>query len=605
MYRTKPFRTKPNEVAGLVLGLVCLAVPSTFAAPNLLQLSGGIAGVVTDVSGTPQMGASVILYNRLDRVYEKALTDATGTFRFAGLFPDLYSIKVSLATFVPALKKNILVQPGMRSMLNVSLSTLFSNIQFSYPPLESGSLMSDEWKWVLRRSSPTRPVMRFTGDALAKDPGGEDKHSSVFSGTRGILKVSAGDGGLVTGVGNEADMGTAFALATSLYGNNMLQVSGNVGYGSQTGVPVASFRTSYSRSIGGASPEVSVTMRQLFLPGRVAAGIGGADSQLPMLRSMAASLDDRAQLSDELTVQYGFTLDSVTFLDRVNYASPYLRFAYDLGDGAQLEFAYTSGDARPDLAGADQQDADLQRDLNSLGLFPRVSLLGAKPRIQRGQEFEMTYTRKLGSRTVQASVYRETVSNAALSIVAPAGLYSSGDILPDLLTDTSTFNAGNYQSNGYTGAVTQNVGEHMSATVIFGSMGALTAGDHELVTNSPEELRAMIRAGRKTAATARVNATSPWTGTHLIASYQWNDDNRWAMPGHLYSTQAIRPMPGLNLYIKQPIPRIASLPWRMEATADLRNLLAQGYLPLGMAGGQQVLLVETPRSFRGGLSFIF
>jgi hypothetical protein len=43
----------------------------------------------------------------------------------------------------------------------------------------------------------------------------------------------------------------------------------------------------------------------------------------------------------------------------------------------------------------------------------------------------------------------------------------------------------------------------------------------------------------------------------------------------------------------------------MEATADLRNMLAQGYLPLAMVGGQRVLLVETPRSFRGGLSFIF
>ena len=28
------------------------------------------------------------------------------------------------------------------------------------------------------------------------------------------------------------------------------------------------------------------------------------------------------------------------------------------------------------------------------------------------------------------------------------------------------------------------------------------------------------------------------------------------------------------------------LPWRMEATADLRNMLAQGYLPLGVVGGR-------------------
>ena len=44
-----------------------------------------------------------------------------------------------------------------------------------------------------------------------------------------MFKVSAGEGSLASGIGNEADLGTAFALATSLYGNNMLQVSGNRG----------------------------------------------------------------------------------------------------------------------------------------------------------------------------------------------------------------------------------------------------------------------------------------------------------------------------------------------------------------------------------------
>ena len=56
------------------------------------------------------------------------------------------------------MKKDILVQPGMRSVLNVNLNTLFSSIQFAYPPIENGSLMTDEWKWVLRSASATRPV---------------------------------------------------------------------------------------------------------------------------------------------------------------------------------------------------------------------------------------------------------------------------------------------------------------------------------------------------------------------------------------------------------------------------------------------------------------
>jgi hypothetical protein len=43
----------------------------------------------------------------------------------------------------------------------------------------------------------------------------------------------------------------------------------------------------------------------------------------------------------------------------------------------------------------------------------------------------------------------------------------------------------------------------------------------------------------------------------------------------------------------------------MEVTADLRNLLQQGYLPLATADGSRLVLMENPRMFRGGLSFIF
>ena len=599
MYSTKTHKT----VAFLAVGIACLAAPCAAPAVGPINLSGVISGVVSDSMGIPQMGAIVLLYNRQDRIYGKVQTDDLGQFNFLGLFPDLYSVKVTLATFVPALKKNILVQPGMRSVLNVNLNTLFSTIQLAYPSLDSGSLMSDDWKWVLRTASSTRPVLRFA-DPLGGAPA-TSTHSSVFSDTRGILRVSAGDGPLVTGTGNEADLGTAFALATSLYGNSNLQVSGNVGYGSQTGVPTAAFRTSYSRDIAGGSPEVSLTMRQLFLPERLGAAASGTDSALPMLRSMSAAFNDRTQITGDVALQYGFTLDSVSFLDHLNYFSPYARLTYKVGNNSEVDFAYTSGNGRPDLAGAVSQDGDLQRDLGTLGLFPRISLLGARPKIQRGEEYELTYSLKARSRIYQLSAYRESVTNAALSLVAPAGMYSGGDILPDLFSGNSIFNAGNYQSVGYMAAVTQSLGEHVSATLMYGSMGAITAQDRELVSDSPDELRSMIRSGRKQAAITRVTATSPWTGTHMIASYQWTDSRRWAMPGHLYSTQPVAPLPGLNVYIRQPIPGFSMLPWRMEATADLSNMLAQGYLPLGMAGGQRVLLVETPRSFRGGLSFIF
>src|ERR1700759_5254221 len=126
----------------LVAGLVCLAAPRVSGAASPIALSGAITGVVSDGFGVRQMGATVFLFNRQDRQLQKLQTDAKGEFHFAGLLPEFYSVRVSLATFLPAFKRDILVQPGMRSDLHISLSTLFSTIQLSYPTgLESGSIM--------------------------------------------------------------------------------------------------------------------------------------------------------------------------------------------------------------------------------------------------------------------------------------------------------------------------------------------------------------------------------------------------------------------------------------------------------------------------------
>ena len=584
--------------AVLIALLGCLvAAPRVCRAAQPLKLSGAITGLVTNSLGVPQMGAVVVLYNRQDRAYERAITDERGEFKFLGLFPDSYSLRISLASFVPAMKRNILVQPGMRSVLAVNLSTLFSSIQFAYPPVENGSFMTDDWKWILRSASATRPVLRFTGKALAKPPQ-RAAHATVFSDTRGVLRLSAGDGPMVSGIGSEADLGTAFALATSVFGNNSLEVSGNLGYGSQTGVPAAAFRTTYSRTSGG--PQVSVTMRQLLLPGRVD---GASDpATTPMLRSVATSVDDRAQIAHNVSLQYGFTLDSVSFVEHLNSFSPYARLVYSLGDHGEVAAAYTSGNARPDLAGEGPQDSEFLHDLNTLALFPRLSLLGGRPKMQRGDNYELSYTRKARSRVYRVSGYRESVANAALSLIAPDATYG-GDLLPDLFTGNAIFNAGNYQSNGYTASVTQNLGESLSATVMYGGVDVLSVTGDTFGTS--DELRSMMRSRRRQAVMGRIAATSPWTGTHVIASYQWTGDSRAVMPGQLYTTQTLHPLPGLNFYIRQPIPGLSNLPWRIEATADLRNLLAQGYLPLSGVNGQQVVLVETPRSFRGGLSFIF
>jgi len=61
--------------------------------------------------------------------------------------------------------------------------------------------------------------------------------------------------------------------------------------------------------------------------------------------------------------------------------------------------------------------------------------------------------------------------------------------------------------------------------------------------------------------------------------------------------------PFLSVSVRQPLPgTLWSCRW--EALADVRNLLAQGYLPVASQDGQ-LILVSASRSFRGGLSFQF
>ena len=590
-----------KPVASILMGLVSLSFPSLASAASLVRLSGEIAGFVTDSTGIPQMGARVMLFNSQSRLFQRALTDDRGEFVFAGLLPDIYTIRVNLASFVPAVKRQILVQPGTRSVLSVSMTGLFSSVQLlPAGSMDHPALMTDDWKWVLRAGTENRPVLRILPD----NPPGDtvQTHRAVVSDTRGMLKLSAGDGGQALGFGSQADLGTAFALATSLFGNNQLQFSGNLGYGQS--IPASAFRTSFSRNDAAfGSPEVSVTMRQLYI-GRMG-GASGTEMNMPVMRTMSLSFGEQTQLSDAMSFQYGFSLDSVSFLDRLNYFSPYMRLVYELGEDEQVDVAYTSGNARPDLASAPEgPDAELQQDLSSLSVFPRISMRSGRARVQRGENIELGYSRKVGTRTYRISGYREAVSNAALTLAAPEGLYSSADILPDLFSGNSIFNAGQFESLGYTLSMTQDMGDHLSATVMYGTIGGLTAIDRPIETQSPDELRSMIRAGRRHAVTIRTSGVLPLTGTHFIGSYQWAD-NRLSTIGHAYSTQMVRPTPGFNLYFRQPIPTFNILPWRMEATFDLRNLLAQGYLPLSMADGRRLLLVQTPRTFRGGLSFIF
>ncbi len=595
---------KPNAIAYLAAALLSSGLCPAATAP---RLSGSIIGFVSDSVGVPQMGATVMLFNRYDRLLFKAVTNEKGSFGFDFLSPDTYSIRVSLVNFVPALKANILVQPGMRNFLTVNLASIFSSIELVYSA-PAGPVMSDDWKWVLRSSASTRPVLRILPQVDISAPPDSAQTPSRFSGTRGVVRVSAGDEG--SGGGVSPDLGTSFALATSVFGNNQVQLSGNVGYSSASGAPAAGFRTRFSHGDGPGllNPEVQLTMRQLFVPTRAGGGLfsGRADNNTPILRTMAISFQDKVRVMDDLLLEYGATLETIQYLDRLNYASPYARLTYDLGDKGQFEIGYSSGEPPTEFSiPGSGTEAALQRDLAAVSMFPRLTMRDGHVHMQRSNNIEIGYQYKAGSRTYSVGAYHETISNAALMMSSENGvLPATSDVLPDAFSNSAIFNIGNLYSTGFTASVSQEVTDYLTVTVAYGDGGVLRTEGRELLSGTPDELRSMIRSNQQQWLTTRVSGSVPRSGTRFISSYLWTD-YRALTPSHRYITQGAYPETGLNIYIRQPIPGVPGVPGRLEATADLRNMMAQGYLPISSGTGQRLLLIHSPRSVRGGLSFIF
>jgi hypothetical protein len=253
-----------------------------------------------------------------------------------------------------------------------------------------------------------------------------------------------------------------------------------------------------------------------------------------------------------------------------------------------------TSDSRPEPA--------LSDSLSALAMMPRVSMLNGRAKVQRTQNFEVGYEKVLGTRTIELSGFREIVSNGALTMAAPDDLFAAGDVLPDLSSNSSIVNIGNYQRYGYAASLSQEFGGKLQVGGSVGRAGALTFEEQQIAAFA-DSLRSKIHNGQRFWASARARATLPFTATRVAASYEWTDYSA-VMPMHYYLTQRDYPEPGLNINVRQPIPGFPGMPGRLEASVDLRNVTAQGYMPL-YAGGRRVLLMQNPRALRGGLSFIF
>jgi len=549
------------------------------SAASFAVSDGTVSGRVQDSGGKPQMGAVIEVYSSAALPVSRAYTDASRLYTLKNLLPGKYFIKASADQFLPSVREGLVVKPGSHLLVNLTLTTLIEAFQL-LPSRRTDVKGDDDWRWTLR-SSANRPILRVLEDQgliVVSDKSGND---SVL---KGRVAFMAGSDGTTIGA---PGVSTAFSLERSVFNSGTMSIVGNVA--SAVGPPTGSVRASYKRRMGdGSEPEFSVTFHRFanedLLTHHAAVG------------ALAMGFKERTVLTSFLDADYGGELQTIQLRGRVTAFKPSARLTAHLGENAPIQYRYAT--SRPDIRrelGFESIAAELtQTD-------PRLSLQNGVAKLERVRHHEVAVNRRFGSNNFQVAAYSDSLRDPSLLGVGEVAYSDDAPLAANFLADISstTFNytGPGYHTNGLR-AVTQHTWQNgLTATVDYSFGGALVAN---AVDGTPQ-----MRSERMHSAAAKVSGDVHASGTRWMASYKWVSDPRAVTAVDLFNDSAGRSDAFLNIFVRQRIPTGSFIPVKLEAMVDVRNLLAQGYVPFLSPDGNTLYLVQSARSLRGGLAFNF
>jgi hypothetical protein len=539
---------------------------------------GSISGYVRSSAGVPQMGAIVEVLSTAAHSL-KAFTDDRGFYSINDLIPGTYSLKVSAPSFLPALRDRIGLRAGSAMVVNVTLNTLFEAIQLG--PLR-GPADDDDWKWTLR-SMANRPVLRVLDDGsqVTAVKGATEGEDHDLKASLSFLAGSPSEG-----YGTVSDMSTGFSLEHKILSDDALGLEGNVGYGPGAGAAI--LRTSYTHhTASGSVPTVALTVRRLAPP------VGSFRQQ--GLQAFSLTTTDDLTLGNVLELKFGSELQTVQFMGRFTAFQPFGTADLHLSPNTVVEYRYAS--SRP--SGTMAKDSDVEStDLGQSG--PRVSLASFSPALERAHHQEVSLSRRLGRNNLQFAFYSDQVSNTVLTGVGVATA-GSGEMLPDVDSGTFSYQGRDLDTSGLRLVLQRKLTADLTATLDYGYGGVLDLAQPDVEL---QEARQSLSTVRRHALSAKLNGKLPGCRTHWTTSYGWVS-GRALTTVDLFNSSAGQSDPYLNVFLRQPLPGFSFLPLHMEAMLDLRNLMAQGYVPVMGPDGRTVYLVQSARSVRGGVAFTF
>src|SRR5216110_54212 len=366
---------------------------SSFAAipvgAQAKPVPGKLAGVVRDAAGTPQMGASVELVSEAVGVAAARglMTNTQGMFRGDKLAPGFYTIRVTLAGFLPTLEKHIRVTSNLTTVVRIELESMFASLDELRRMPANSTAQVDDWKWVLRSASAMRPVLEWAdGDTLSVSKIGGD--SGRPRAPRMQMEFTDGARRPSSASTIASSPATAVAYDQKLGGTNRMILAGQVNYDGDA--PAGGIATVWlPTGTLGAGPHTALVLREAKL------GPVG-----PAFRGVRFDQGGAVALGDRTVLRYGGEYVLVGLGASASSLRPRAELNVRLSDDWSSAIVFASMPDGPGPLEADgaQSGGALAAALNELDAFPALLWRQGRPVLQNGLHEEISAERKISTR---------------------------------------------------------------------------------------------------------------------------------------------------------------------------------------------------------------
>jgi hypothetical protein len=580
----------------MMLAACLLILPVRAGADSAQQKI--IEGVVRNDDGSPLVGATISIF-REDWVEEALLTTKTGAdgrFSLKDLLPGRYIISVIMSGYKPLSKS--LVTPLNKLPLFLVLSSM-----------TSGEEAEENWnvKNVLRASRDKELIFRAKEGEAGDTPEPRvlkegDDLSTVRGGSVQITTNqplgSLGYNVLPGSVGG--GFSTKFAYVEPLGSNSSYIITGTLstGFDSQYRLSnLLNYQMGNEHNL-----QFNLDYAKMGVKQRAIHDLADANPEefedeilqtIEPIQHISLGIQDAFQISEPLTMVYGFDINYSTVGQGNTFISP--RFQVYFTPTEDFSFRFMMNNQRQ----TDENTIRLPEGQMVTTHSPfNIAKLGKDTFVTRSGHMEMGLSFLLDDRTdVEISTFLDRVTGTGYPFVAilknPGASNLEYALIPDEFND----------SHGFRFRMTRQWTRFISTSVlyIYGS-GTEVDESGDMFTTLNDWAGSLKKRFFNTFSTS-FNASIPETGTDISTVYRHTTGDS-LLPMDPYSNYRNLDNDSLSVFVRQSIPLFSTSLGKWEAILDIRNILNQGVSVYQTPTGD-LILVRSPRSFRGGISFRF